>query len=69
MRQALLISGWLALLAAAPAAEAAVTTYVVVVTIHEPDTQPNDTIFTGSFGLLPPFAGAGCFDGVAPACF
>ena len=49
MRQALLISGWLALLAAAPAAEAAVTTYVVVVTFHEPDTQPNDTIFTGSF--------------------
>ncbi|MBM4335418.1 MAG: PEP-CTERM sorting domain-containing protein [Deltaproteobacteria bacterium] len=49
MRRAILISGWLALLAAAPSAEAAVTTYVVVVTFHEPDTQPNDTIFTGTF--------------------
>jgi hypothetical protein len=49
MKKAALISGLVSLLAVAPAGEAAVTTYLLVATFHEPDTQPNNTIFTGSF--------------------
>ncbi|MBS1140334.1 MAG: hypothetical protein H6R13_1787 [Proteobacteria bacterium] len=39
----------LALLAGAPLAHAASNTYNVVTTWFEPDTQPKNTIFTGSF--------------------
>jgi len=49
MKKILLISGALAMIGAVPVAEAAVTTYNVVETFYEPDTQPNNTIFTGSF--------------------
>lgn len=49
MKRATLIGGLLALLAVAPVGEAATKTYAVVVTFHEPDTQPNDTVFTGTF--------------------
>ena len=49
MRRCILITGLLSMIAGAPAAEASVITYDVVTTFHEPDTQPNDTIFTGSF--------------------
>jgi len=37
------------LLVGAPAAQAATLGYNVVTTFHEPNTQPFDTIFTGSF--------------------
>lgn len=36
-------------LLAAPAARAALTTYEVTARFYEPDTQPNDTVFVGSF--------------------
>ncbi|MDD4882113.1 MAG: PEP-CTERM sorting domain-containing protein [Gallionellaceae bacterium] len=49
MKKLLLIGGALAVFAGAPMAQAAVTTYNVVETFHEPDTQPSDSIFTGSF--------------------
>ncbi len=49
MTKAILIASLLSLLAVAPVGEAGVTTYLVVATFREPDTQPNDTIFTGSF--------------------
>ena len=49
MRRFILITGLLAMIAAAPAAEASIITYEVVTTFYEPDTQPNNTIFTGSF--------------------
>ena len=49
MRRFILITGLLAMIAAAPAAEASIITYDVVMTFYEPDTQPNNTIFTGSF--------------------
>ena len=49
MRKILLISGLLSMISAAPAARATIMTYDVVVTFHEPDTQPYNTIFTGSF--------------------
>lgn len=49
MRTFILLGGVLAMIAGAPAVEALVSTYDVVVTFHEPDTQPNNTIFTGSF--------------------
>jgi len=39
----------LALLAGAPAAHAGVSNYDVITTWFEPDTQPKNTIFTGSF--------------------
>ena len=51
MRKILLISGLLSMIAAAPAAEASLITYDVVATFHEPDTQPYNTIFMGSFTL------------------
>ncbi|TCJ13008.1 PEP-CTERM sorting domain-containing protein [Parasulfuritortus cantonensis] len=37
------------MIAGLPAAQAAVTTYNVVETFYEPDTQPRNTLFTGSF--------------------
>ena len=49
MNKLLLVSGVLSLFAAVPAAQATVTTYNVVETFYEPDTQPRDTIFTGTF--------------------
>ncbi len=49
MRGCILITGLLSMIGGAPTAEASVITYDVVATFHEPDTQPNDTIFTGSF--------------------
>lgn len=47
MKRLLLLAA--SLLVAAPAAQAAPIAYEVVTTFHEPDTQPYDTIFTGSF--------------------
>lgn len=49
MRRFIPITGLLAMIAVAPAAEASILTYDVAMTFYEPDTQPNNTIFTGSF--------------------
>jgi hypothetical protein len=49
MKNALLSLGAVSLLAGAPVAEAAVSNYNVVTTWFEPDTQPNDSIFKGTF--------------------
>jgi hypothetical protein len=49
MKKALLMVGSVSLLAGVPLAHAAVTTYDVVETFYEPDTQPRNTIFQGSF--------------------
>ncbi len=49
MKKMLLISSALAMIGAVQVAEAAVTTYKVQETFFEPDTQPNDSIFIGTF--------------------
>jgi hypothetical protein len=49
MKKLTMICGALALFAGAQFAEAAVQTYNVKETFFEPDTQPRDTIFIGSF--------------------
>lgn len=49
MKKLLLTCAALSLIAAAPLAQAAVSTYNVTTTWFEPDTQPNDSIFIGSF--------------------
>lgn len=49
MKKLALIAGAISMIAGVQAAQAAVTTYNVVETFYEPDTQPKDTIFTGSF--------------------
>jgi hypothetical protein len=49
MKKMLLISSALAMIGAVQVAEASVTTYNVKETFFEPDTQPRDSIFTGSF--------------------
>jgi hypothetical protein len=49
MKKMLLLSGALAMIGGAQVAEAATTTYNVLETFHEPDTQPSDSIFNGSF--------------------
>lgn len=49
MKKMLLITSALAMIGAAPMAEAAVSTYNVLETFYEPDTQPSDSIFKGTF--------------------
>ena len=49
MKKMLLISAALAMIGSVQVAQAAVTTYNVLETFFEPDTQPNNTIFSGSF--------------------
>lgn len=49
MKKMLLISGALAMIGGAQLAEAATTSYNVLETFYEPDTQPNDSIFKGTF--------------------
>lgn len=49
MKKMLLLGGALAMLGTVPVAQAAITTYNVIETFYEPDTQPNNTIFKGSF--------------------
>lgn len=49
MKKLLLISSALAMIGAVQVAEASVTTYKVQETFFEPDTQPNDSIFIGTF--------------------
>jgi hypothetical protein len=51
MKNTLLASAALLMLAVAPMAHAAVTTYNVTETFLEPDTAPRNTIFTGSFSF------------------
>lgn len=45
----LLAAGALALVAGIPMAQAATSSYNVITTWYEPDTQPNDSIFIGTF--------------------
>lgn len=49
MKNAFLFTATLSLIVAAPLAQASVKTYNVVTTWYEPDTQPKDSIFTGTF--------------------
>jgi hypothetical protein len=49
MKKLLLSFGALSLLATAPMAEAAVSNYNVTTTWYEPETQPRDSIFQGTF--------------------
>lgn len=49
MKKMLVISAALAMIGGVQVAQAAVTTYNVLETFYEPDTQPNDTIFKGAF--------------------
>lgn len=49
MKKILLISSALAMIGAVQVAEASVTTYNVIETFYEPDTQPSDSIFKGTF--------------------
>ncbi|MFZ2971449.1 MAG: PEP-CTERM sorting domain-containing protein [Ferribacterium limneticum] len=49
MKKTVLIGAALSLLAAAPVAQAATSSYNVITTWFEPDTQPNDSIFKGTF--------------------
>lgn len=51
MKKMLLISAALAMIGSVQVAQAAVTTYNVLETFFEPDTQPSDTIFKGSFSF------------------
>lgn len=50
-RQLALAVSALALLAGTPLAQASTSTYNIVTTWFEPDTQPKNTIFTGSFSF------------------
>jgi hypothetical protein len=49
MRKTLFAATMLALFAAMPLAQAATNNYNVLTTWYEPDTQPNDSIFKGTF--------------------
>lgn len=49
MKQALMLGAALSLLAGMPVAQAATSSYNVLTTWYEPDTQPNDSIFKGTF--------------------
>lgn len=49
MKKTLLVSGVLALIAGIQTAQAAVGTYNITTTWYEPDTQPRNSIFIGSF--------------------
>ena len=49
MNKILLITGALAAMGAVQVAQAATTTYNVLETFYEPETQPSDSIFKGSF--------------------
>lgn len=49
MKKSLLIAAALPLIAAAPLARAATHTYNITATWYEPDTQPKNSIFTGTF--------------------
>jgi len=49
MKNFLLACSALSLVGGLPAAQAATATYNVTTTWYEPDTQPDDSIFTGSF--------------------
>lgn len=49
MKKALLFGAALSLLAGAPLAQAATSSYSVTTTWFEPDTQPSDSIFKGTF--------------------
>lgn len=49
MKKLMVACGMLSLIGGIQMAEAAVTTYNVVETFYEPDTQPSNTIFNGSF--------------------
>ena len=49
MKKMLLIGGALTMIGGIQAAEAAVRDYNVVTTWYEPETQPNDSIFIGTF--------------------
>jgi hypothetical protein len=49
MKKSLFIISALTMVAAAQVAEASVSTYNVLETFYEPDTQPSDSIFKGSF--------------------
>jgi hypothetical protein len=49
MNKMLLITGALAAMGAVQVAQAATTTYNVLETFYEPETQPSDSIFKGSF--------------------
>lgn len=49
MKAARFIAAMLALFAGMPLARAAIGDYHVVTIWHEPETQPNDTLFVGSF--------------------
>ncbi len=49
MKKTAIAAALLALAAATPVAHAGTSTYNVITTWYEPDTQPNDSIFKGSF--------------------
>ena len=49
MKRTLLVTAVLSLFAAAPLAQAAPSNYNITTTWYEPDTQPRDSIFIGSF--------------------
>lgn len=49
MKKTLMASAMLALFALAPIAQAATSNYNVLTTWYEPETQPNDSIFKGTF--------------------
>lgn len=51
MKRKLLMAGAIALLGAASVAQAATVTYNVKEVFFEPETQPNDSIFIGSFNF------------------
>lgn len=51
MKKLMVACGMLSLVGGVQVAEAAVQTYNVVETFYEPDTQPHNTIFTGSFSF------------------
>ena len=51
IRKLLLTCGTLSLIGSVQVAQAAVTTYNVTETFYEPETQPNDSIFIGSFSF------------------
>jgi hypothetical protein len=50
-RRLALVASALGLLAGAPLAHATASSYNIVTTWYEPDTQPKNTIFTGSFSF------------------
>lgn len=49
MKKTLMATALLAALAAAPMAQASIATYNITTTWYEPDTQPSNSIFTGTF--------------------